>query len=97
MAQLVETDQHCPRSRTLHKDCGSRRSGAASEGACKCATRQRLEAKRRTARSNFRAGLGSSRHQRRTKTHANELWVAHASRASQTSYRAMLELKTEFD
>src|SRR5882724_13230564 len=97
MAQLVETDQHCPRPRTRHKECGSRRSGAASEGACKCATRKRLETKRRTAGSNFRAGLGSSRHQRRTKTHAHELWVALAPRASQTSYRVMLELKTGFD
>jgi len=33
----------------------------------------------------------------RTKTHAHELWVAQASRASQTSYRVTLELKTEFD
>src|SRR5881394_4215949 len=70
MAGLVETNQHSPRSRKRVGGRSTGRSGAARRAAAERATRKQLETKRRTARSNFRAGLGGARHEGRPKTYA---------------------------
>src|SRR5260370_20353821 len=83
MAGLVETDQQCSRSRNGSRNRSSTGSSATGKRAGERKARKELETKRRTARANFRARLGSTRHEGGTKTHA--AWsvvirVAYASR-----------------
>src|SRR5919198_6016901 len=101
MVGLVETYQHGPRSRTGDRNRGVSGSGAVSRTARERATRKKLEAKRRTARSNFCTGLGSARHERRPKTHAAcGVRVAHASRVLVSASRRnelSLRLRLEWE
>ncbi len=53
----------------------SGRSDAACKGARERKARKKLETQRRTARADFRARLGSARHERRAKTHAMRLGI----------------------